>query len=143
MARIQIDMPNRFIYSTKLKVRVGDVAGGLHLGNHVIISFLNEVLFSFLRDNGFNEYIETPVFINPDFAVVVKSESIYGDILCIDMAISQNGQYGVDLFYKIINEKSGREVALAKMAMLFFDYEKRKLKEMPKKFKTFLKEHSC
>jgi len=138
MARTRIELPEKFVYSTRLQVRIGDIAGGLHLGNHMIVSYMNEVLFSFLRDNGLEEFIETPSFINPEYAVVMKSESMYGDILRVEMGIRQTGRYGIDLIYRMTNESSGKETALARMAMLFFDYEKGELKQIPSRFMTFL-----
>ena len=53
MKRVRIDMPDRFIYSTRLQVRMGDRAGGVHLGNHMMVSYLNEAFAAFLREKGF------------------------------------------------------------------------------------------
>lgn len=138
MARIQIELPQTFPYKTRMQVRLSDLGGGRHLGNHMVVSYMNEALLSFLRDYDLREYIETHSLINPEYSVVVKSESMYGDILRIDMAIFENGQYGIDLIFKITNESSGKEAARAKMVMLFFDYEKHELKKIPDNFRVFL-----
>ena len=50
MARVQIDLPEHFVFSTKLKVRMGDLVSGVHLGNHILISYLNEVYQQFLDE---------------------------------------------------------------------------------------------
>ncbi len=36
--------------------------------------------------------------------------------------------------YKITNKKTGKEVVRAKTGILFFDYKKRKMVEVPEKF---------
>ncbi len=52
MARLQIDLPEKFIFSTKLDMRIGDLAGGIHFGNHILVSYLNESTMRLLRENG-------------------------------------------------------------------------------------------
>lgn len=42
MPRLQLVIPETFVYSTRLQVRVGDLASGFHLGNHHLIAYLNE-----------------------------------------------------------------------------------------------------
>jgi len=42
MARVKIDLPEEFIFSTEIEVRIGDVLAGRHLGNHSLIAMLNE-----------------------------------------------------------------------------------------------------
>lgn len=141
MARVKIDLPEKFIFSTRLQVRVGDLAGGLHLGNHVLISYFNEVLFQFLRDTNLSTLFDkNNIFINSDLALIYKSESNHWDILKFDLAISPSGQSGFDLYFRVTNERTGLETAVAKMGMLFFDYELRKTYKVPEKFKVVFSE---
>lgn len=109
MARVQIDMPEKFVYSTTLEVRVGDLAGGFHLGNHVLISYFNEVLFQFLRDTDLRRLFDRRnIFINSDLALIYKSESNHWDMLKFDMAVTPSGNSGFDLYFRVTNERTGQ-----------------------------------
>ncbi len=142
MARVQIDMPEKYPFSTKLQVRIGDVTGDLHLGNHVLVSYLNEALLLFLRDNGFPSiYIEDLSFINTDLAVIYKSEAFHGDELLIEVAISKFTQYGCDFYFRVTNERTGQETAHAKTGMLFFDYDNRKVANVPESFQKVFEQY--
>jgi acyl-CoA thioester hydrolase len=137
MGKLQIDLPKKFIFSTKLNVRMGDLAGGFHLGNHMLVSYLNESMMVLLRENGFpNLLIEGYAFINSDLAVIYKSESFHGDTLNIDIAIVDFHKNGCDLIFKVTNEKTGMETAIAKMSMLFYDHGNKTIGNVPEKFKT-------
>ncbi|MBE0597323.1 MAG: thioesterase family protein [Desulfuromonadales bacterium] len=138
MARLQIDLPETFSYSTRLQVRLSELGGGLHLGNHMLVAYLNEAFFHFLREHGFSGYIEKPGFINPEFSVLVTAETLYGESLRVDLALFENGPYGFDLIFRLVKESSGKEAARAKMTMLFFDYDQRRLERVPETFKAFL-----
>jgi acyl-CoA thioesterase FadM len=129
-------MPDKFIFSTRMQVRIGDVSGGLHLGNHVLVSFLNEALLLCLREFGFPTIdIDGSVFINADLAVIYKSESFHGDFLNIEIAAGNFTRAGCDFYFRVMNERTGKETASAKMGMLFFDYETRKITEVPRRFR--------
>ena len=140
MAKVQIRIPDKIIYSRKMEVRSGDISGALHLGNHILVSYLNDTLYLFLRENGVAEpYIDGATFINSDLAVVYKSESFLGNQLRIDLSVGRLGKYGCDLFFKITNETTGKKAAVAKMGMLFFNYNHKKPTAMTEAFKSFLK----
>ncbi len=137
MARIKIKFPDKFVYSTKMTVRFGDLAGGVHLGNHILVSYLNEAMFGLLRENGFPKIkVEGRAMIVADIAVVYKSESFHMDVLRIDIAVGEFHKYGCELLFNITNENTGKKTAEAKMGMVFFDYETKKLSRVPAKFKA-------
>ena len=140
MARVQIDLPEHFVFSTKLKVRMGDLVSGVHLGNHILISYLNEVYQQFLDEYKLFEE-GTPgglSMINADLAIRYLSESHHGDVLRIDLALGELSKCGVELYFKIFNQRTKRDTAQAKMAMLFYDYQTRKPANVPLKFKAFV-----
>lgn len=129
-------MPDKFIFSSRMQVRIGDVSGGLHLGNHVLVSYLNEALLLCLREFGFPTIdIDGSVFINADLAVIYKSESFHGDFLDIEIAAGNFTRAGCDFYFSVTNERTGKETAAAKMGMLFFDYDTRKITDVPARFR--------
>jgi acyl-CoA thioester hydrolase len=137
--RVKIDFPDEFIFSITLQVRLCDLATGLHLANHILISYLNETLTLFLKSNGHPDYeIDGVKFINGDVAIIFKSEALYGDLLKIDLAFGPLSEHCCNAFFYVTNEKSGKVVAEARMAMFFFDFANRKVTNVPEKFKTIV-----
>ena len=140
MARIKIELPEKYIYSTKIEVRIGDINYGGHLANDAVLTLAHEARIRFLA---IHAYTETNVhglgLIMTDAAVVYKSEAFYGDRLHIDIAILEINRLGFELFYRFSNAVTAKEVAHVKTGMAFFDYTNRKIMATPQEFqKKFL-----
>lgn len=134
MARIHIDLPEKFIFSIDLPVRVSDLNYGNHVGNDSILTLMQEARALFYRSLGFKNEIELdgPVGqVVADAAIVYKSESFFGDELRIEIGLGEFHKYGFDLFYKITNNTTGKETARGKTGIICFDYEKRKMAMVP------------
>lgn len=142
MARVQIEMPETFAFTTRVRVRMGDLSIAGHLANHVLVSYLNEAMFRFLRDRGFTTFdIDGRAFINADLAVTYLSESMQGDTLSIQVAVDEMRKHGCNFFFRVTNARTGLVAANGKMAMLFFDYGKGKLGTVPSRFrKAFIED---
>lgn len=137
MARVQIDLPQSFDLSVEVQVRMADVNAGGHLGNHCLIALLNEAHLKFMAAKGFPELlVDGLAFINSDLAVIYKSEAFYGDTLVIEVAAADFHKYGCDIVYRVTNKNTGKETAIAKTGMVFFDYQNRKIGEVPDRFKA-------
>ena len=137
MSKIQINLPNEFISSTKLRVRLSDISGGVHLGNHILVSYLNETMMVMLRERGFSELLVDgyALFINTDLAVAYNAQAQYGDLLRIEIALDNFNKYGCDVFFKVLDDNSKQQIATAKMGMVFIDYKSKKITKMPDIFK--------
>lgn len=134
MARITIDLPETFLYTTEIPVRGSDLNYGNHLGHDSVLTIMQEARLQFYRHLGFKNELsfEGPVGqVIADAAVVYKSESFLGDVLVCSIAAADFTRYGFDLFYRITNKATGKEVARGKTGIVCFDYEKRKLAVVP------------
>ncbi len=109
MARIKIELPEKFDFSTEIPVRISDINYGGHLGHDSVLSLTHEARVRLLHKYGFTE---------------------------IEIAICEFSKYGCDLTYKITEKETGREIAQAKTGIVFFDYENRKVAPVPEKFKA-------
>lgn len=139
MARIQIPLPNIFLFKTELSVRVTDINYGGHLGNDALLALVHEARVRFLKEYGFTEFdVAGSAIIMTDSATLYKAEAFYGETLVIEVGTGDPHKYGCDIFYKVTNKETGKEVARAKTGIAFFDYQKRKLAEMPDKFREIL-----
>mgnify|MGYP005608636137 CR=1 FL=1 len=134
MARVTIQFPDTFIYETDLIVRVSDLNYGNHVGNDNILTLMQEARTLYYRSRGFESEVklEGPIGqIVADAAIVYKSESFLGNILKIQIAVGDLHKYGFDLFYRITQRNTDKEVAVGKTGIVCFDYDKRKMVSMP------------
>ncbi|HEU18949.1 MAG TPA: thioesterase [Deltaproteobacteria bacterium] len=137
MARIILDFPEVFPFSTEIGVRIGDINAANHVGNDAIIQIIAEGRARFLRSYGYWELdIEGAGLIMADVAVLYKSEAFYGDILVIEVGVRDFNKYGCDFIYRVTNKKTEKEIVRAKNGFVFFDYEQRKPVNVPEKFKA-------
>ncbi len=136
MARLKLPLPERFGYSTDIKVSISDINYAGHLGNDSLLSLIHEARIRFLKEHGFTEFdIGGAGLIMVDTAIIYKSESFHGDILKFDIAVADVSKIGCDFYYRISNKKTGKEVAHAKTGIVFFDYKTRKVVSVPDEFR--------
>ena len=141
MARIEITLPEKFIFKTSIPVRVRDLNYGNHVGNDSILTLMQEARTLFYRSMGFESEVKLDGNIGQivsDAAIVYKAESFLGDVLDIEIWIGDQNKYGFDLFYRITKGDDKKEVARGKTGIVYFDYEKRKIATVPEKLKTKL-----
>ena len=137
MARIKLQLPDKFTFSTEIPVRISDINYGGHLGNDSVLSIIHEARLRFFKKYNYSEMdVEGVGIILSDSVIIYKNEGFYGDILIVEVTAGDFNNYGCDIFYKITNKKTGKEVARVKTGIVFFDYKNRKITQVPKKFKN-------
>ena len=137
MARVKLDLPGRFAFSTELEIRIGDINYGRHLGNDAVLAFAHEARLRFLKSFGFSESdVDGVGMIMLDAVVVYKSQAFHGEVLKIEVAAADPGPCGCDLLYRMTDKASGREVAHVKTGLAFFDYAKNRIAKMPERFRA-------
>ena len=135
MARIKLDLPADFPFSTELRVRITDVNYAGHMGNDVLLGLLHEARFRFMAHYGLRELdIEGLGLIIADSVIIYKSEAFVGETLTVAVAVNDFNQYGCDFVYRVTEKTSGREVARAKTGVVFFDYQQRVVQKVPQLF---------
>jgi acyl-CoA thioester hydrolase len=135
MARIKIDLPEPFSFSTSFVVRITDLNYGAHVGNDTVLSFIHEARVRYLQSLGYSELnMEGVGLIMADAALVFKNEIYYGDELLISIRAVEFSRVGFDLIYKMEKKPADQPlilVALVKTAMVCFDYELKKVIPLP------------
>ena len=135
MARVKINMPDSYSYSMEVAVRISDINYGGHLGNDSILSIMQEGRLGFLAQFGLDELnIGGSALIQADSAVIYRSEGFHKDVLIVEVACGEFSNTGFDLFYRITNRDTGKEVVLAKTRMVCFNYDERKVVPVPESF---------
>ena len=135
MARIKLVLPEKFIFSTFIDIRITDINYGGHLGNDSVLGIIHEARVRFLKDKGFTEAdIGGIGIIMTDAVIQYSSEGLYGDKLKIDVAVDAITDRGCDLYYRLTNTKTEKVIVKAKTNIVFFDYKTRKVGKVPKVF---------
>lgn len=135
MARVILDLPDEFTFSTQMDIRVTEINYGNHVGNDRMVSLLHEARLRFLRSQGFDEFNVGGVgLIVTDLVVRFKAESFVGDMLTFHVGATDFNKYGCDIIYKAENEAQDKLVVQAKTGIVFFDYDERKVVNVPKVF---------
>jgi acyl-CoA thioesterase FadM len=130
-------LPDRFLFTTEIPLRVSDINYGGHLGNDAVLSLAQEARMRFLRSHGWTEQDVTGVgIIMTDAVVVYRSEAFYGDVLTIDVAVADIGEIGCDFLFRMVNKASGKEIARGKTGIVFFNYANRKPSSVPAEFRS-------
>ncbi len=134
-------MPQQYSFSTEVEVRIGDINYGGHLGNDALLSLIHEARMRYFAALGYTELSLAGVgTIMADSAIVYKSEAFFGDKLRIEMAAGDLTRVGFDLFYKIVLIDSLKLVAEAKTGIICFDYQLRKVVQIPEEVRAKLKQ---
>lgn len=135
MARVKLELPEAFSFSTELTVRITDLNYGGHLGNADTLVLIHEARVRFLKSYGYSEVdIEGCGIIMIDAVIQFKSQAFAGDVLVIEVAAADFSRLGCDIFYRLTNKETGTVVAVAKTGVSVFDYENQKRVSPPAVF---------
>ncbi len=136
MARIRLHLPDEFPFSTDIPVRITDINYGGHLAHDAVLSLTHEARVRFLSHLGYTEGdIEGSAVIMADAAVVYKNEGRYGQTLRVDVGPGEIGRKGFDLYYRLRDVMSYKEVAEVKTGLVFFDYHAGAVRDVPSAFR--------
>ncbi len=134
MARIKIDLPAAFSFSTSIPVRITDLNYGGHVGNDAVLSIIHEARMKFLAHYGYSEIQFAGVgMIMSDVGIEFKSELFYGDTVIASVTAAAFSKVSFELYYLLEKESSGKKIAVAfaKTGMICYDYEKKKIAALP------------
>jgi acyl-CoA thioester hydrolase len=141
MARVKINLPDNFPFTTTIPVRITDINYGGHAGNDTILSLIHETRMQYLQSNGYKEMdIEGVGMIMADVAIEFKNELFYGDVVIASVAAGEFSKVSFDLYYKLEKEVSRKKIliATAKTGMVCYDYDRKKIVTVPEKAKLQL-----
>ena len=136
LARIHIELPDRFGFSTPITIYDQHINYRNHLDNSALGTLVSEARVRFFKALGYSELdVEGAGIIVTDSAIQYRSEAFHGEVLVIEMAPAEFNKYGFDLVYRVGEQFSGREVARGKIGIMFFDYAAGKPLAVPAAFR--------
>jgi acyl-CoA thioester hydrolase len=137
MARIEIASPSRYVFSTEIAIRIGDINRGRHLAHDAVLSIMEEARVRFMNSLGYkDEKIDGVGLIMVDAGVIYRKQGFYGQTLRVEIAVADMTSKGCDIVFRISNAETGEEMVRAKNGILFFDYRTQKVAPVPESFKT-------
>lgn len=134
MERVKVILPDSFLFSTTLPIRITDLNYGGHVGNDVFLSLVHEARQQFLLHHGYTELnFAGTSLIMADAAIEYKHELHYGNVVRISVAANGFDKIGFDILYLIeVNEDDKWQLAgKVKTGMICFDYATKKKVSVP------------
>lgn len=136
MSRIQIELPEKFLFTTEIPVRISDINRARHLGSDRIMPMMEEVRMRYLLSQGYDDgIVEGHSFIMVDAGIVYKKQGYYGQTFVIDMGVADMTSRSFDFVYRARNRETGDEMVRVKTGMLFYDYRNQKVVSVPEGFR--------
>ena len=93
---------------------------GNHLDNALLLTVVSEARLRFLKSMGYTELdVDGLGIIVADAALQYKSEGHHGETMRVEMTAAEFGKYGCDLYWRMSEAQSAREVARGKTGIVF------------------------
>lgn len=139
MPRVKVSNPEQFIFSMERNVGISDLNYAKHLDSVAMVNVLHEARLQFLASLGFTEAnIFGLGLVITDIAIDFRSESFAGDRLIIDVGVHDFNRYGFDICMQVTNSALDTIVCQAKFGVVFFDFDKHQIAEVPSAFMSHL-----
>jgi len=136
MARIFIDLPEQFSFSTEIPLYYMHINMGGHLDNSMLLSIISEAKIRFYRAIGWRDSAEGLGTVVGDVAVQYISEAFYGEVMVVDMTAREFNKHGFDVVFRVSDKASGREVGRGKTGVVFYDRQANKVALVPESFRS-------
>ena len=141
MARVKIEVPQQFLGTYHIPVRITDINYGNHVGNDAFVSIIHEARMQWLQQHGYTELnIEGAGLIMSDLTVEFKNESFYGDQVDVKISAGEIYRVNFELYYQLSAKRNGEIVLLAnaKTGMICYNYTVKKVVPIPEQLKLIL-----
>jgi acyl-CoA thioesterase FadM len=135
MSRIKIEEPDKYLFTAKITTRITDLNYGGHVGNDRIFAFMHDARVQFFKSLGYKSELDFDGLgnIQSDAAITYKAEIFAHEEISIEVGVKDINKYGCDFVYRFLKE-DGKVAAVGKTGIIFFDYEQRKIDNMPESF---------
>jgi acyl-CoA thioester hydrolase len=136
MARVVIDLPARFDFSTEIPVVVRDINAAGHLANDALFAMLHEARLRWLASHGWDEAnVEGAAILLADAAAIYAREGFWGMRLRADLAVTDVRTRSFEVVYALTDTATGLAIARAKHGAVFFDHATKSPVPVPDAFR--------
>ncbi|WP_416885900.1 acyl-CoA thioesterase [Marinospirillum sp.] len=139
MARTQLDFPQPVLFSTQIGLRISDINYGQHLGHDTLVSLLHEGRCQWLAQAGYTEInLDGCGLVVAELVVNYRAEGFYPQQLTLELSLGDLSSKGAEIYHRLTNSQ-GEVIALAKVGLVFFDYQSRRPVAVPAGFLSLVK----
>jgi acyl-CoA thioesterase FadM len=136
MARVELNLPEQFYFTTTLTVRFTDLNVGSHVGNDQMIALLSEARSRFLYHFEIEDWQEEGLnLLVTDLMATYKKSAFGHDILQFDVGIMDFNKYGGDIIFRVTRPATEDLIVLAKTGFVLIDTVTSKIAPLPEKFR--------
>jgi acyl-CoA thioester hydrolase len=136
MARMKIEMPQKWQFKTEIEIRVSDLNYGNHLANQEFLTYAQVARLKYFNKYGFTELDFGGVsLIQADAAVIFKGEGHLNDMVEISVSAMQSGNSSFNVFYQFWNKTKNQLMAEVRTAIVCFDYDVKRPVGIPQEVK--------
>ena len=109
MARVTLELPERFGFSTEVQVYLSLVNYGGHLDNALLLTLVSEARVRFFQSLGYHESnVQGLSLVVGDMQAQYLSEAFHGETLRIDVAPRELSRCALDLVWRVSEASQGR-----------------------------------
>lgn len=123
----------KFKFSMPLKVRIGDINYGNHVGHETFFSFFQEARIAYLEQFGFSEFdIGGCGIMMSEANCRYKKELNFGDEVIVTCRVSKLKTRSFTMDYHVL--RGDDRCAVGFTITLCYDYREKKVVHLPQKF---------
>ena len=139
MSRIKVDIPKTTpLFQTEIQISIDQINYGGHVGNDRYMAIMHEARLRWFKSLGYRDEVsikdQIAIFV-VDAACEFTGEMFHGDLIKINLYISDRHKYGFDLIYQFTNEEK-ETVFKGKTGLLSVDMKRKKAVTFPEEFWT-------
>jgi acyl-CoA thioester hydrolase len=136
VAKVELTFPEAVVFTEELALRTTDLSRAGHLGFDKLVSLLHHVMDCFFDHCGLPlQSGKGASIIAKDLAVIYEGEAHAGDRLSVAVGLGECAERWIELYFRVRRMDGpgpdGTPVALAKMAILSFNYKQNRTVPFP------------
>lgn len=137
MARLRIDLPDAWAFTTQLPLYIEHINYGQHLDNARLLGLVSEARVRWLASLGYSEGdVAGVALMVADQAVRYVSQAGAGETMVVSLAVGEITRAGFGLVWRMDAQGDGREVARGTTGMVCFDYREQRVRAVPDAFRA-------
>tara|TARA_R110002110_G_scaffold390102_1_gene602960 strand:+ start:28075 stop:28509 length:435 start_codon:yes stop_codon:yes gene_type:complete len=132
----KIELPENYIFSNKLDVRIDDINYGNHLDFSRLVSMLSNTRALFFKENNYPELSEDNIgIITKDVRVSFLDQAFFGNNLRFLMGVTCLKRASFVLGFLVqAGDSQPKDIAHGEITLAFIDYSSQRPRAIPKDF---------
>jgi acyl-CoA thioester hydrolase len=131
MEKIKIELPHIVLFRTEFNIAPDDINEAGHMGNERILHHANWIRYEcFTSINVMPEPGHGLIVAN--HSIQYRCEGFLNDTISCEVGVGNQTECSFDLFTHFVKNPSGKTLAVVRSGLIYFDYQYRKIRHLPK-----------